>query len=338
MGRRLCGLSISAVGSAFAPTVETPYAKTGLKKIDQYRRYDMHKCMDWRSVNFDWNRARAFLVTAEEGSLSAAARALGLAQPTLGRQVDALEEELGVVLFERVGRGLQLTPAGHALIDHVRAMGTAASRLSMSAFGQNEAMEGEVSVAASDAYAGLILPPIIARLRAAEPRITLRLVVSNSASDLLRREADIAVRNFRPAEPDLVARKIRDAEARFYATPGYLETLGALTRPADLARASFIAPDDPGLMLPVLNRYGFGLGEANFPIVCDDYLVMWEMVKSGMGIGFIDDRIGDREPAVTRVLPGLAPLPFPVWLVAHREIHHNRRLRFVFDALAEGLR
>lgn len=298
----------------------------------------MQMCMDWRSVNFDWNRARAFLVTAEEGSLSAAARALGLAQPTLGRQVDALEQELGVVLFERVGRGLSLTPAGHELIDHARAMGDAASRLSMSAFGQNEAMEGVVSIAASDAYAGLILPPILERLRAAEPRIAVELVVSNAPSDLLRREADIAVRNFRPEEPDLVARRIREAGARIYGSNAYLDSFGPISAPHDLSGASFIAPGETGIMLALLNRQGFGLTEASFPLICGDFLVMWEMVKRGMGLGMIDDRIGDAEPGVRRALPGLAPFSFPVWLVAHREIHRNRRLRFVFDFLAEGLK
>ncbi len=104
----------------------------------------MRFCMDWRAVKFDWNRARAFLVTAEEGSLSAAARALGLAQPTLGRQVDALEEELGVVLFERVGRGLTLTPSGLELLEHVRGMGEAATRVSLAAAGQSESIEGKV--------------------------------------------------------------------------------------------------------------------------------------------------------------------------------------------------
>ncbi|MCB1366969.1 MAG: LysR family transcriptional regulator, partial [Rhodobacteraceae bacterium] len=136
----------------------------------------MHKRMDWRTVNFDWNRARAFLVTAEEGSLSAAARALKLAQPTLGRQVAALEAELGVVLFERFGRGLQLTPAGHELMAHVREMGDAASRLSLAAFGQSDAMEGVVRISASDAYAGLLLPPILKRLAEAEPRITIEVL------------------------------------------------------------------------------------------------------------------------------------------------------------------
>lgn len=294
--------------------------------------------MDWRGVNFDWNRARAFLVTAEEGSLSAAARALGLAQPTLGRQVDALEEELGVVLFERVGRGLRLTPSGHELIEHVRAMGDAASRLSMSAFGQNEAMEGTISIAASNAYAGLLLPPILERLRKAEPRIAIELVVSNEASDLLRREADIALRNFRPEEPDLVARRLQDAGARIYGSNAYLDGLGPIQATADLGRATFIAPGDVGVMIKVLNQQGLGLTEASFPYICADFLVMWEMVKRGMGLGIIDDRIGDAQSGVRRALPGLAPLPFPVWLVAHREIHRNRRLRFVFDFLADALK
>lgn len=298
----------------------------------------MHIRMDWRNVNFDWNRARAFLVTAEEGSLSAAARALGLAQPTLGRQVDALEQELGVVLFERVGRGLRLTPAGHALIDHVRAMGDAAARLSMSAYGQNESMAGPVVISASDVYAGLLLPPIIERIRAEEPSITLEIVAANDASDLLRREADIAIRNFRPKEPDLVARKVREANARLFGTPDYIESLGPLNRPADLARAGIIGLSDAEMYVSALNALGLGLTEANITLRCDNFLVMWALVKRGLGLGMIDDRIGDGDPDVARALPGLAPLSFPVWLVAHREIHNSPRLRFVFDALADALK
>jgi len=298
----------------------------------------MHIRMDWRNVSFDWNRARAFLVTAEEGSLSAAARALGLAQPTLGRQVDALEAELGVVLFERVGRGLRLTPAGHALIDHVRAMGDAAARLSMSAYGQNESMAGPVVISASDAYAGLLLPPIIARIRTAEPGIEIKIIAANDASDLLRREADIAVRNFRPKEPDLVARKVREAHARLYGTPAYLDSLGPLTRPGDLDRAGIIGLSDVEMYVAALNKLGLGLTADNIALRCDNFLVMWPLVKQGLGLGMIDDRIGDGDPEVVRALPDLAPLSFPVWLVAHREIHNSPRLRFVFDTLADAMK
>lgn len=131
----------------------------------------MHKRMDWRAVTFDWNRARAFLVTAEEGSLSAAARALGMAQPTLGRQVSALEAELGTVLFERAGRGLTLTPSGLELVEHVRAMAEAANQVSLTASGQSQTVEGTSRITASEITAAHSPPPLIAKLRHAEPGI-----------------------------------------------------------------------------------------------------------------------------------------------------------------------
>ena len=167
----------------------------------------MHICMDWRSITFDWNRARAFLVTAEEGSLSAAARALGMTQPTLSRQVSALEQELGVALFERVGRGFELTPTGQSLIEHVRAMGDAASYLSLAASGKSESLDGNICITAPESTAVFILPPIIQRLRKAEPGIAIELLASSKVSDLKRREADIAIRAFRPTELDLIAKK-----------------------------------------------------------------------------------------------------------------------------------
>jgi DNA-binding transcriptional LysR family regulator len=293
--------------------------------------------MDWRSVKFDWNRARAFLVTAEEGSLSAAARALGMAQPTLGRQVDALEEELGVVLFERVGRGLTLTPSGIELLDHVRAMGDAANRVSLSATGQAQAIEGTICIAASEIYAAKLLPPILAKLRQAEPGIEIEIVASSRPSDLRRREADIAIRNFQPTEPDLIARKIRDVPARLYAAPSYLERIGNPTLPYDLRHADFISIDNSGMFLKGLNAMGLNLTERNFPILTENWLVMWEMVKYGLGIGILDGNIGDAEPLVRRVLPDFQPLMFPIWLVAHREVNTSRRVRVVFDLLAREL-
>src|SRR3974377_1023423 len=135
----------------------------------------MHLCMDWRSIKFDWNRARAFLVTAEEGSLSAAARTLGVPQPTLGRQVRALERELGVVLFERAGRGLVLTQSGPPLAEQVRAMGEAATRMSLTASGQSQSIEGSVRITASEAFSAFVLPAIVAKLRRTEPGIMIEI-------------------------------------------------------------------------------------------------------------------------------------------------------------------
>jgi len=293
--------------------------------------------MDWRSVKFDWNKARAFLVTAEEGSLSAAARALGMAQPTLGRQVDGLEQELGIVLFERVGRGLTLTPSGLELLEHVREMGEAAGRVSLTALGQSQALEGTICISASETYAAVLLPQIIAKLRKLEPGIQVEIVVANHASDLRRREADIAIRNFRPTEPDLIAKKIGDAEAVLYATPDYIKEIGNPTKPYDLRHAEFVNMDHGGMMLKGLNTLGLGLSEANFPLLTESYLVMWELVRQGAAIGILDAHIGDADPIVRRVLPDLEPLVFPIWLVSHRELTTSRRIRRVYDYLAEEL-
>ena len=293
--------------------------------------------MDWRSVKFDWNKARAFLVTAEEGSLSAAARALGMAQPTLGRQVDGLEQELGIVLFERVGRGLQLTPGGLELLDHVRVMGDAAGRVSMNALGQSQTLEGRVCISASETYAAVLLPPIIAKLRILEPDIHVEIVVSNQASDLRRREADIAIRNFRPTEPDLIAKKVGEADAVLYATPDYIEKIGNPTMPQDLRHAHFVNLDHAGMMIKALNKLGLGLTEENFPLLTESYLVMWELVRQGAAIGILDAHIGDADPTVRRVLPDFQPFIFPIWLVSHRELTTSRRIRRVYDYLAEEL-
>ncbi len=293
--------------------------------------------MDWSSVAFDWNRARAFLVTAEEGSLSAAARALGMAQPTLGRQVAALEAELGVELFQRAGRGLNLTPTGLDLLDHVRAMGEAATRVSLAATGRSRSIEGTITLTASEVYCAFLLPPVIAKLRGAAPGIEVEVVASNAVTDLGRREADIALRNARPTQPDLIARKIAEDSARLYATPAYLDRIGNPVRPEDLSRAEFIGFDRTDVLRDGLNSLGLTLGPENFPVTTGNHLVQWEMARQGLGIGVFPTWLGDGEPRLRRVLPGLAPVTFPVWLVTHRELTTSRRVRLVYDLLAEDL-
>lgn len=293
--------------------------------------------MDWRSVRFDWNRARAFLVTAEEGSLSAAARALGMTQPTLGRQVTALEEELGVLLFERVGRGLRLTTGGTDLLEHVRMMGEAANHVTLAASGQSQSIEGTICITASEVISAFLLPPILARLRRTHPGVEIKLVASNAIQDLRRREADIAIRSGRPTDPNLIATRLRDTPARLYATPAYLKQLGSPAKAADLARADFIGFGEDDRLLHGLNALGFDLTPRNFPIQVANHMVLWELVKNGLGIGAIIDEVGDAEPLVERVLPSMAPIPVPAWLVSHREVHTSRRVRLVFDLLASRL-
>jgi DNA-binding transcriptional LysR family regulator len=298
----------------------------------------MRKRMDWSQVRFDWNRARAFLVTAEEGSLSAAARALGMTQPTLGRQVVALEEELGVALFERVGRGLVLTASGVGLLEHVRSMAEAASRVSLTASGQSQSVEGLVTITASEVVSAFLLPPILARLRRSHPGLEIKVVASMAVRDLRRREADIAIRNGKPTDPMLIATRLRDTPARLYATPGYLRALGNPKTQAALSRADFIGfSDDGDRFVDGLNAMGFALTRKNIPVHTGNHLVLWELVKQGLGIGAIIEEVGDTEPSVERVLPSLPPIPVPMWLVAHRELHTSRRVRLVFDLAAEAL-
>ena len=297
----------------------------------------MHFCMDWRTTKFDWNRARAFLVTAEEGSLSAAARALGMKQPTLGRQVAALERELGVPLFERIGRGLELTPAGANLVEYVRAMGEAANNLSLAATGQSETLEGTVCITATEATAAFELPPVIKKLRELEPGIELELIASNSTSDLKRREADIAIRAFRPTQPDLIAKKLRDTRARLYATPDYLERIGNPATPEAFTDAEFIGFNRNERYIAGLSEMGFHVEQKHFPIITENHLVHWHLVKQGVGIGVMPEGVGDGEPQVERILPDADPFMVELWLVAHRELRTSRRIRRVFDFLAEEL-
>jgi DNA-binding transcriptional LysR family regulator len=293
--------------------------------------------MNSPAAAFDWNQARAFLATAETGSLSAAARQLGQTQPTLGRQIAALEDRLGVQLFDRVGRGLVLTQAGRELMVHVRTMEEAATRFSLAATGRSEEIAGEVSVTASDMMATYSLPPILAALARTAPEIRIRLIASNDLQDLTRREADIALRHVRPTQGDLTARLVAEGTARMYATPGYLDRIGRPASLADLARASFIAMGPAEDYARQLGLRGIPVAPAQITHSTDSGLAYWALVREGLGIGIMADDIAARTPGIEAILPDLAVVQVPVWLVTHRELHSSRRIRLVYDTLAAAL-
>lgn len=294
--------------------------------------------MNWQAISFDWNQVRAFLATAEEGSLSRAARALGLTQPTLGRQVAALEAALGVSLFERLGRRLVLTEAGRGLLDHARAMGEAAGGLSLSACGRAQAIEGRVCISASDVMAAYMLPPVLKKLRVIAPGIEVEVIASNAISDLRRREADIAIRHVRPSEPELIARLIRESTAYLYAAPAYLAQHGHPRSGTDLAHATFIGLSRPEQMMAVLQPLGLMLERQNFRLISTHSgLVGWELVKHGLGIGPMVEEIAALSPEVEAVLPQEVVIRVPTWLTTHRELHTSRRIRLVYDLLAREL-
>jgi DNA-binding transcriptional LysR family regulator len=294
--------------------------------------------MDWKSIQFDWNHARAFLLTAEEGPLSAAGRALGMSQPTVGRQVAALEQELDVLLFDRIGKQLVLTPSGLELVDHVRQMCNPATRVSMTASGQSQQLDGEVCITAIDSIAALCLPPIIQKIRKLYPAIAIEILASDDISNLGQREADIAIRNIQPTHPDLIAKKICDVAGRPYASTNYLDSLGRPITIAKLNNADFTGFNRGEEMIGSLNHFGLTLTQDNFPIVSENHLVQWEMMKHGITIGMMMEFVADNEPLLERVLLDSAAIIFPIWLVAHKQLKSSKRIRAVFDVLSESLK
>ncbi|MEO1109717.1 LysR family transcriptional regulator [Ruegeria sp. THAF33] len=293
--------------------------------------------MNWKAINFDWNQVRSFLATAEEGSFSAAARVLEQTQPTVGRQVANLEQSLGITLFERVGKSLKLTAAGTELLLHVREMADVASRISLTATSQSQAIEGQVRITASDVMSAFQLPPILKQIRLAAPRLEIDVVAANDIRDIQRREADIAIRHVRPTQPDLIARLVAEATANFYAAPSYLDQVGRPKNADDLAKLDFVGFGDVDTMIGFLNPAGIDVTRQNFRIGSQSGIVSWEMVRHGFGVSVMSDDIAALTPGIERVLPDREPFKFPIWLATHSELHTAKRIRLVFDQLAERL-
>lgn len=293
--------------------------------------------MNWDTISFDWNQVRAFLATAEEGTFSAAARALKTTQPTIGRQITELETRLGVTLLERSVRGPELTAAGRDLLEHVRAMAEAATLISLAADGQSHSVAGEVTITATDLFSAVSLPPMLAPLRETAPGVRIRLVAANDVRNLIQREADIAIRHVRPQEPELIARYIGDLYAGLYASTSYLDRAGRPRHPSDARAHAFIGPLELPQFIDALVGFGLPVTAENMVFTSDSWVVIWEMLKAGHGISILPHVLCEDVSGLEPVLPDLPPMPFPVWLVTHRELQTSPRIRIVFDALARGL-
>lgn len=293
--------------------------------------------MNSRAANFDWTQLRTFLATVEHGSLSAAARALNLTQPTVGRQIAALEADLGVMLFERAGRSMQPTASALDLVEYVQTMEAAATKIALVASGRSQAVDGLVRITASDIFSAYLMPKILHFVHDAAPLLQIDLVAANDVRDLLRREADIAVRHVRPEQPDLIARKLGNATAYFYAAESYVARRGAPGSLTELVDHDFISFGDPDSMIAHIAAIGLVLSRTQFRCGSASGLVAWELVREGFGVTPMSQQVGDSTPGMVRLLPDNPPMLFPVWLVTHRELHSARRIRLVFDILAEQL-
>lgn len=285
----------------------------------------------------DWSLINAFLAVAETGSLSAAARTLGTSQPTLGRQVKALEAQLGADLFHRRAKGVEPTETGAALIEHARVMRDAANRIALAAAGRAARLEGTVRITASVAIALHHLPSIVAGIREAEPAIQIEVVPSDTSSNLLFREADIAVRMYRPRQLDLVTSHLGEMEIGLFGATSYLDRRGRPTRRADLLRHDFVGYDTNPAILDGFREAGTAVSRDWFATRCDDNAVYWELVRAGCGLGFAQACIGRACPDVEEIHTDFALPALPVWLTTHEAMRHTPRIRRVWDLLAEGL-
>lgn len=286
---------------------------------------------------FDWGLVPTFLAALECGSLLGAAKRLGVSQPTAGRQIAELESQLGKALFERTGRGLRPTDLALELADSARAMQAAALGLSERLLDGQGQLSGTVRLTASQPVACYLLPGVLTSLRQAYPAIQIELEVSNQVSNLLQREADIALRMVQPAQSSLVARRIADVSLSACASLAYLQRRGRPQQPADLLQHELIGYDQHDDLLRGFAALGHPVQRERFDVRTDDLIAMWQAVRAGMGVGFMADYVIATDPSVVRVLPML-PLPrLPMWLAVHREIRNSARIRAVFDFLAQAL-
>ncbi|ODA35979.1 hypothetical protein A8L45_02180 [Veronia pacifica] len=293
--------------------------------------------MNWQAVNFDWNHIKAFLLTVEQGSLSAAAKTLQVAQPTLSRQMAALEKSLGIVLFERVGKGIEPTPQALALVEHVKTMAEAASALSLSAMGQTSSIAGTVRISCM-VMSAFELSPVLKQLHQQYPNLQLDIMGTDHSSDLKRREADIAIRAYQPTEPDLIAKRLCDFELGLYATKSYAQELGFPETIADLTQAQFIGfTDGRDQFREQLHSKGIYVTDAQIMLRANSHFAHWALAQQGLGVGVMFTNVAQQCEHMVRLCPDQVVFEGQYWLVVHRELHTSRRVRVVFDHLYKTL-
>jgi DNA-binding transcriptional LysR family regulator len=284
-----------------------------------------------------WELYRSFLAVLDAGSLSGAARALGVAQPTVGRHVAALEKSLGLALFTRSQIGLMATEAALSLRIYAESMQSTSAALERAAASQGTGVRGTVRITASDIIGVEVLPPIITRLREQHPDLAVELVLTDRVQDLLRREADIAVRMLRPRQELLVARRIGQIELGLHAHKRYLARHGTPGTVADLAKHSLIGFDQVTAFVRSASK-SFALWRREaFAIRTDNNLAQLALIRSGAGIGVCQAAIARCDDSIVRLLPKQVSVPLETWITMHEDLRNSPRCRVTFDALVKGL-
>jgi DNA-binding transcriptional LysR family regulator len=287
----------------------------------------------------DWDLWRSFLAVMEAGSLSGAARALGIAQPTVGRHIESLEAALGgAPLFTRSPGGLRPTRAAQALSPHARAMASAAETLLRTASGDAAEVRGVVRLTASEIAAAEVLPPILTEFREAWPKVDVELVASNRLEDLLHRDVDIAVRMARPTQDALFARKVGSLNLIFHAHRAYLQKHGE-PRTLDELRGHTLIGYDRILTVPqAVAKLSFEVTPDLFALRTDSELTQLAFLRAGYGVAPCQRQIARRDPNLVPLLEGQFSFDLEVWVVMHEDLKGDRRMRQLFDHLVAGLK
>jgi DNA-binding transcriptional LysR family regulator len=287
----------------------------------------------------DWDLYRSFLAVVERGSLSGAARSLGIAQPTVGRHIEALEQALsGASLFTRSPGGLRPTEAALALAPHAQAMAAAAEALVRTASGEATGVRGVIRVTASDIVGAEILPAILTDFREQHPEVTIELVLSNRQEDLLRRDADIAVRMARPTQNALTARRVGAVRIGFYAHRNYLQKHGVPRSLADLAGHTLIGYDRIQPPRGALDQIDVEVTRDLFALRSDSDLAQLAAMRAGFGIGACQPAIAERDPNLVPILAEAFGFALEAWVVMHEDLKSSLRMRLMFDHLVEGMK
>ena len=289
------------------------------------------------AIEPSWELYRSFLAALRAGSLSGAARTLKLTQPTIGRHIDELQKALDTVLFTRSQHGLQPTDAAIELAPYAETMASSAAALRRAATGSTREISGTVRLSASEVISVEVLPPMLTSLHEKHPRLTLELVVSNQVRDLLRRDVDLAVRNVRPTQTGLVARKIGDVTLGLHAHRHYLEANGTPRSLADLDGHALIGFDQETPSVRSLQAKGLRLSRDQFALRTDNDLAHLAAIRAGYGIGVCQVPIARRDGGLVRLLPRQFGLDLEIWLVTHENLRASPRMRAVFDHLGTTL-
>ncbi|MSO96821.1 MAG: LysR family transcriptional regulator [Rhodospirillaceae bacterium] len=287
-------------------------------------------------TEMDWSVLRDFLIVAKTGSLSRAAKTLKISQPTLSRRIVALEEQLNARLFVRTPRGLLLTDDGEGVLEGARRVEQEALAIERKADASQQALTGTVRISLTEGLGTSWLPKKLAAFHTRQPGLCVEIMVDNRAVDLVRREADIAVRMFRPNQPDLIAKHVGDVVMGLYGAKSYLKKNGRPERTEELKQHKLVGFEDNMAKNPAVQKLESLFLRENIVHRSNSFIGQLTATRAGIGLGVHDCFLADACPDLERLMPRYFQHKLEVWLVTHPDVRRSARIRAVYDFISEA--